>query len=454
MASARESLHGEWSSKIAFIMAASGAAIGLGNIWKFPYITGANGGGAFVMIYILCVLLMGIPIMMAEILLGRHGRRNPATTFAILAEEGKHAKHWYWAGFIGILSGFLILSYYSVIAGWGCDYIFHAAMGKFSNATANDIQRIFNTMVSNPWTLLLWHTLVISATTFVVALGLETGLEKSISFMFPTMIVLLLIVVAYAMTTGHFIEGLTFLFKPDFHKLSANGALIALGHSFFTLSLATGTMMVYGAYLPKNISITQAALSIAIADSSVALLAGMGIFPIVFAHHLEPQAGPGLIFKTLPLAFGNMPFGNLIATFFFIMLTFAAFTSAISLLEPSVAFVMEKFHLQRATACMLCGSIIWFLGIGTILSFNILQDFKLFSLTFFELLDYLTANIMLPTGGLLISIFAVWVLRKEISAKELNLDPQNKFFVAWQQTLRFVSPLAILLVTLDFLGVY
>lgn len=448
----RASMHGEWSSKIAFVMAASGAAVGLGNIWKFPYIAGENGGGAFVLIYLGCVLLIGIPVMMAEILLGRRGRRNPADTFRALAEEEGHSKHWQWMGGLSILAGFLILSYYSVIAGWACDYVFHALAGEFKNADKAVVQGIFKSITDDSSTLMLWHSFIMLATTLVVAMGVEKGLEKSILFLFPSMLALLLVVVGYAITTGYFGKGLSFLFHPDFSKLSSNGALIALGHAFFTLSLATGSIMMYGAYVPKKISITEAAIYIAGADTFIALVAGMGIFPIVFAHGLQPAAGPGLIFQTLPLAFGNMPFGTEIATIFFIMLVFAAFTSAISLLEPSVAWTMERFKINRTNAACLAGSLIWFLGIGTVFSFNVWAKVKIFGLNIFDFLDYITANIMLPLGGLIVAIFTAWMMRKSSLLEELQVN-ENKLFKCWRFTLRYITPVAIFLVTLDFIGV-
>ncbi len=452
MSQPRESLHGQWSSKLAFIMAASGAAVGLGNIWKFPYIAGKNGGGAFVLVYLVCVLLLGIPIMMGEILIGRRGRRNPAQSMALLSEESGHSKKWQWLGTLAILSGFLILSYYSVIAGWAIDYVFHAAKGAFLAKNAAQIDSLFSQMIANPWTLLTYHTLVMLATTVVVAKGVESGLEKAVYVMFPTMLLLILILVGYAIDTGYFAHGLKFLFHPNFSVLTPKAVLMALGHAFFTLSIATGTMMIYGAYVPRHISIVSVSLYIAIVDTLIALLAGLAIFPLVFAHGLEPAAGPGLIFKTLPLAFGAMHFGRVFATLFFLMLVFAAFTSAISLLEPSVAWLMETYHVKRARAAWVCGIAVWLVGLGTVFSFNTAKNWTVFGKTFFTGLDYVTANIFLPLSGLAIAIFCGWLMKKEFLLAELGCD-DGLMFACWRITLKIIAPVAVGAVFLYSLGI-
>ncbi len=452
MTEKRQSIHGEWTSRWAFILAATGAAVGLGNIWKFPYIAGINGGGAFVLIYLACVLIIGIPLMMTEVLIGRRGRQNPAGTMRSLAKDTGRSKHWQWIGAIGILSSFIILSYYCVIAGWAMNYIFRAASGAFHHASASQINHIFQHFVANPWKLLFWHSMVMLVTIFLVIRGVKGGLELAARFMFPAMLGLLIVLVIYATTTNHFIQGLTFLFKPDFSKLNSTSALSALGHAFFTLSLATGSIMMYGAYLPKKASITRAAIYIAIADTFVALLAGVAIFPIVFANGLQPSAGPGLIFQTLPIAFGQMPYGSLFASLFFLMLVFAAITSTISLLEPSVAWLIETFRISRLRASLYAGFGIWILGLGTIFSFNILENVKIFGMTIFDNLDYLTANIMMPLGGLLTVFFAAWLMRRSDVLEELGIS-DRLLFRAWYFAIRYLTPLAILLIFLNFVGI-
>ena len=464
--SEKSSIHGQWSSRLVFILAATGSAVGLGNIWKFPYITGENGGGAFVLIYLLCIALIGIPIMMAEIALGRRGRKSPINTMTDLAREENVSAGWSLLGWGGVIVGFLILSYYSVIAGWALSYIFRMAGGIFVGADADLVKTTFNTLIGNPESLLAWHTIFIVMSMVIVARGVRGGLEKAVTFLMPALFVLLLIMVGYALNTGYFSQGLDFLFHVDFNEVfykceSINGveqcafsgepALTALGHAFFTLSLGMGAIMVYGSYMPKKNSIASSTLIIAIADTVVALLAGMAIFPIVFANGLEPGAGPGLIFQTLPIAFGGMPGGQLFGTMFFVLLVFAAWSSAISLVEPGVAWLVENRGHNRVYAATVVGLLAWLLGLGTVFSFNIWsgEEYQLFGKTFFDLMDYLTSNIMLPLGGFLIAIFATWIMRKESVKDELNM---SKGFDVWYFITRFISPIAVLIVFLNAIG--
>ena len=333
---------GLWSSKFAFILAATGSAVGLGNVWKFPYVTGENGGGAFVLVYLLCIFIIGIPIMMAEVFIGRNGRHNPITSFRLVAERNLASSGWRISAIIGMLAAFIILSFYSVIGGWAASYVGHAAMGDFTGGTAESVGEMFGGLLASPTKLLLWHTVFMALVVLVVARGLKGGLERAVTILMPALFILLLMVVGYATTTGHFGEAVSFLFNPDFSALTVNGVLVALGHAFFTLSLGMAIMMAYGSYLSRDVSIGRTAVSVAIMDTVVALLAGLAIFPVVFANGLEAGAGPGLIFQTLPLAFGNMPMGTLFGTLFFVLLLFAAWTSGISLLEPVVEWIEEK----------------------------------------------------------------------------------------------------------------
>lgn len=455
----RESIHGSWSSKWAFVLAATGSAVGLGNIWKFPYITGENGGGAFVLVYLLCIALIGVPIMMAEIMLGRRGRQSPVNTMYNLAIESGHKPAWKYLGIMGVIAGFIILSYYSVIAGWSLYYIVLTALGEFNGLTPNGVSSKFGTFVSDPVYLLFFHTLFMLMTMYVVSRGVRSGLEKAVKFMMPALFLILLILLGYALNTGSFNKGLEFLFTPNFSKLSWGAVLTAMGHAFFTLSLGMGAIMVYGSYLPKNASITSTTFMIAGADTLVALLAGMVIFPLVFANGLEAGSGPGLIFITLPLAFGHMEGGIIFGTLFFILLTFAAWTSAISLLEPAVTWMVENHGFRRVKATIVSGFAIWALGIMTVFSFNI-WAFKLpFTISgktyengFFDFFDVLTANIMLPVGGLLIAIFAGWYMSKEASRDELDIGDGNAYQV-WHYVIRYISPIAILIVFLQLIGV-
>jgi NSS family neurotransmitter:Na+ symporter len=452
MSENRTSVHGQWSGRLAFVLAATGSAVGLGNIWKFPYIAGENGGGAFVLVYLICICMIGIPIMMAEIMLGRRGRRSPINTMAILAKEEGVSSAWSLLGWMGVIAGFLILSYYSVIAGWGLSYIWHGALGHFEGADAGQIKTIFDGLVGDWEKLLGWHTLFMVMTMLVVARGVRGGLERAVTILMPGLLLILVLLVGYSITNGDFDRGLAFLFTPDFSKLSTGAILTAMGHAFFTLSLGMGAIMVYGSYLPKGISIARTTFMVAGADTAVALLAGMAIFPIVFANGLEPGSGPGLIFQTLPLAFGQMPGGNVIGALFFIMLVFAAWSSAISLIEPAIAWLVENASMSRGRASILGGLVTWFTGVGTVLSFNLWSDVKWFDKTFFDLLDFLTANIMLPLGGVLIAVFAAWVMHRASSKDELEMG-DGPSFELWHFLVRFLAPIAVVLVFLSVIGV-
>jgi neurotransmitter:Na+ symporter, NSS family len=372
----RTSLHGLWSSRLAFILAVSGSAVGLGNIWKFPYVAGANGGGAFVLFYLLCVALIGLPIMMAEILIGRRGRRNPVATMRIIGEEEGSRPTWALVGIMGVIAGIIILSFYSVIAGWSLSYIGHAAMNRFSGAGGEEVNGLFGGMLADWRLLAFWHTLFMILTVFVVARGVERGLERAVRFLMPSLAILMVALLGYAIIHGDFRAGVNFLLEADFSKLSGDAMLAALGQAFFSLSIGMGAIMAYGAYLPEGTSITNTSISVVIADTGMALLAGLAIFPIVFAHGLDPGAGPGLIFQTLPLAFGNMAGGHLFGTLFFVLLTFAAWTSSIGLIEPAVAWNVETGAQPGVLRGRAIGLIIWALGFLTILSFNELENFK------------------------------------------------------------------------------
>jgi NSS family neurotransmitter:Na+ symporter len=454
MAKHKTSIHGQWTGRLAFILAATGSAVGLGNIWKFPYIAGENGGGAFVLVYLLCIAMIGVPIMMAEILLGRRGRQNPVDTMAQLAEEEGANRGWRYLGWMGVLAGFLILSYYSVIAGWALSYVLRAGLGEFVSVDGAAVTTIFESFVSSPEKLLLWHTVFMVMTMLVVAKGVRSGLERAVKWLMPGLFVILVLLVGYAMAEGNFAKGIHFLFDPDFSKIGWNAVLIAMGHAFFTLSLGMGAIMIYGSYLPEDISITRATFWVAAADTSVALMAGMAIFPIVFAHDLAPGAGPGLIFQTLPIAFGHMPGGMVVGTLFFIMLVFAAWSSSISLIEPAVTWLVENRNMSRGKACIISGIITWLIGIGTVLSFNLWSEYKLLGKTFFDLLDYLTANIMLPIGGVLIAVFAGWIMHRGSVRDELHMTEDSAAFEIWHFLVRFVTPVAVLVVFFNAIGVF
>lgn len=450
--------HGLWSSRMAFILAATGSAVGLGNIWKFPYITGENGGGAFVLVYLLCVAAIGIPIMMGEVLIGRKGRQSPINSMRVLAKAEGRSAGWGLLGWGGVIASFIILSFYSVIGGWATTYVGYSLSGSFSGASADTIGDLFSGLLGSPWKLTLWHSVFMGLTILVVARGVRAGLEKAVKFLMPTLFILLLVLVGFAMTTGHFGQGLAFLFTPDFSKLTTAGVLTAMGHAFFTLSLGMGVMIAYGSYLPANVSIAKTSIVVSLLDTLVALLAGMAIFPLVFANGMAPSAGPGLIFKTLPLAFGQIPGGSFFGTLFFLLLVFAALTSSISLLEPAVEWLEEHRGIDRKLSALVAGGAIWLLGLVSVLSFNLWSDvaplgmFEAFAgKTPFDLLDYLTASIMLPLGGLLVALFTGWAMTQESSRTALNMQDGPGFDI-WRLLVRYVAPIGVTIVFFYNLG--
>lgn len=446
-------LHPQWSSRLAFILAASGSAIGLGNIWKFPYLVGENGGGAFVLVYLLSVAGIGIPIMIAETLMGRRGRQSPINTMLTLAEEAKASPHWHYAGWLGVASGFLILSYYSVIAGWAMSYMFKINSALFENIDAAGATRLFEAFKASPEFQGIWHTLFMLATMFVVRRGVSGGLERLSRFMMPALLGMLLLLDFYAMGSGGFGQGVAFLFNPDFGKLSGAGVLAAMGQAFFSLGLGMGSIMVYGSYLPSDVSIARSTLFVAAADTLVALLAGLAIFPLVFANGLAPTMGPGLIFETLPIAFGQMPAGWLFGMVFFALVFFAAITSSVALIEPAVAWLSENQRMERGKACAISGAACWALGLGTVFSFNIWSDVKWFDRNIFQLVDMLTAEIMLPVGGVLVAVFAAWIMAREHSEAELALANPRHYDI-WRILARYVAPLGVALVFMDAMGLF
>lgn len=442
---------GLWSSRMAFILAATGSAVGLGNIWKFPYVTGENGGGAFVLVYLLCIAIVGIPIMMAEVYIGRSGRHNPITSFRLVAERNLASPVWRISAIVGVLAAFIILSFYSVIGGWAASYVGHAAMGDFTGQSADAIGELFGGLLASPVTLLIWHTIFMALVIFVVARGLKSGLERAVTILMPALFALLLVAVGYATTTGHFGDAVAFLFTPDFGALTMDGVLVALGHAFFTLSLGMAIMMAYGSYLGDDVSVGRTAVTVSIMDTVVALMAGLAIFPVVFANGLEAGAGPGLIFQTLPLAFGQMPMGSIFGALFFVLLLFAAWTSAISLLEPVVEWLEDKLIVGRVGSTVVVGVACWLLGIASILSLNEWSGFAPLGMferfegnTIFDLLDFFTANVMLPLSGLLTALFVGWCVAKE--SLQSNLALSGGSFALWYNLVRFVTPVAVAIV--------
>lgn len=449
------SIHGMWSSRMAFILAATGSAVGLGNIWRFPYITSENGGGAFVLVYLACILLMGLPLMLSEIMIGRRGRMSPVNSLKNLATESGSAKAWGGVGLIGIAAGFLILSFYSVVAGWTLYYAFHFFTQLFGASGIADPSATFAELLANPGRMTFWHGVFMVLTVGVVAMGVENGLERAVRVLMPLLFLLLLILLVYAATaTDAFGQAVVFLFRPDFSRLDAGVVMTAMGQAFFTLSLGMGSIMTYGAYLSSQSSIPRVGLTVALADTGVALIAGLAIFPIVIAYGLSPEGGgPGLIFESLPLAFADMPFGIVYGLMFFLLLSVAAWTSSISLLEPGTAFFVEATRFSRRSVALVLAAVAWLAGLVSVLSLNVWQEVNVIGeRNFMESAEYVANDIMLPLAGLFIAIFAGWVLSKTVSREELGERFPAWVYTGWLWLVRVATPLLILIVFAGKLG--
>jgi len=445
-----------WGSRIGFILAAAGSAIGLGNVWKFPYIAGENGGAAFVFIYLICIAFIGLPVLIGEILLGRTAQRNPVGTFRRLS--GK--PFWVAVGGMGVAAGFIILSYYSVVGGWCLGYIVESLRGSFfsfqeSQQTAN----LFKGLTANVSWIVGYHALFSLLTIGIVYFGVQGGIERGSKILMPLLFLIIFILVIRGLTLPGSGKGMAFLWNPVWSKVTGKSVLLALGHAFFTLSLGMGAMMTYGSYTSKKDNLPWSALNIVVLDTLIALMAGIAIFTAVFATGLRPDAGPGLIFHTLPLVFNKMPGGAFFAILFFVLLTIAALTSAISLLEVVVAYFVDERGWQRHRAVLVFGAVIFLAGVPSALSSNVLKDFTLFGLTVFDAVDYLAANILLPLGGLMISVFIAWEwgLKKAMEHLRQGAEQffQNYPWVGslWGFTVRWVAPLLILLVFLNSIGI-
>ncbi len=434
------------------MLATAGSAIGLGNIWKLPYMIGVNGGSAFVMVFVICIFLVGIPLMMTEILLGRRAQKNPLDGMQALAIEANKSSIWKYLGGMGMLTGLLILGFYSVIGGWVLNYIFEAGNGSFAGISAAQSTANFDALLSSPLKLLFWHTVFMFMTMSVVAHGVNSGLEKANNILIPSLFAILLVLLGYSMSVGNMSAAYQFMFKPDFSKITPVVVLSALGHAFFSLSLGMGAVMVYGSYLQRHVSIARTTIYIALADTMLGLLVGLAIYSLVFANHLAPNAGPGLIFQTLPIAFGHMPGGSIIGILFFMLIAFAAWTSSISLVEPAIAWIVENTKVKRHIAAWTLGFVVWLLGVTVALSFNEWKGVKIiFGLNIFETLDKLTSTILLPLGGLLMAIFAGYFMQKQHVQEELDL--QDKAFKLWRFTNNVIAPIAITAVFLYLFGI-
>ena len=446
--------HETWSSRGAFLLAAIGAAVGLGNIWRFPYLVGENGGSAFVLVYIVCIAVVGIPILIAELMMGRRGRMSPIGTMSVLAEEAGASPHWRKAGWLAVITIFLAGSFYYVVASWVLAYVLLAIDGAFNGIDGAGTHDLFTALIGDPLRLSLWFAIFMAMTIFIVASGIRNGLERAVRFLMPSLFALLVVMVAYSAYVGDFAAGLSFLFQFDVSKITSSVVLAAVGQAFFTLGIAQAVMITYAAYMPSHVRLPQAAVVIALADLLVAILAAMMIFPIVFANGLEPASGPGLIFETLPIAFGQMPGGRFFASLFFLLVAIAALTSTISGVEPIVSWAEEHHGWQRKRVSVLVGLAIWLVGLASVFSFNIWSGFTPLDMfqtfqgkTIFNLLEYLTVNIMMPVNGLLIALFAGWLMSKSSVLDELAIAEGN-MYRSFRFLLRFVAPVAIVAIFL------
>ncbi|WP_252177134.1 sodium-dependent transporter [Endozoicomonas sp. 4G] len=434
-----------WNNRWTFMLAAAGSAIGLGNIWKFPYIAGQYGGGAFVLVYLLCIALVGIPLLMAETAIGRSTRLSPLNAMRKLTRDAGVFRGWEVIGWMGMLTGFIILTFYSVVAGWALSYAWDLLTGVFNGMNADQIGGEFEALTASAPRQIFWHTLFMVITVLITARGVHKGLEKGLQVMMPTLFILLFAMLGYSiLATGEFMRGFHFMFDVDFSKITGEAVVAAMGQAFFTLSLGMCALMAYGAYMPANNSIPRTALNVAFLDTLMAIVSGLIVFPIVYAHGLEPSAGPGLLFVSLTSAFANIPGGSIVGFMFFVLVGIAALSSAISLIEPSLAWVTERFGINRVLGTCLIGGSIWLVGLGSVFSFNIWADVKFFDKTIFDLAGYMTDVFLLPLGGALIAIFAGWVLKRSVMSNELAMSVG--LFNVWRFSVRIIVPVAVALI--------
>jgi len=447
--SSMDQTRSHWSSRWAFFLVTIGSAVGLGNIWKFPYMAGVNGGSAFVLVYLACILAIGLPLLIAELMLGRRGQGNPVATMGTLAQEASVPQLWKGLGLMGIVGALLIFSFYSVVAGWILDYSLQAFNG-FAGITPEMAGQRFSELLANPIRLIGWHSVFMLMTGFIVVRGITSGIEAANKILMPTLFIIVLVLLAYGIFAADMLGALKFMFHFNAKEITASVVLSAMGHAFFTLSLGMGAIMTYGSYLDRRTPIVRTCIQIALADTVIALLAGLAIFAIVFANGQAPAAGPGLILQTLPIAFAQMPLGHLIGVLFFLLVLFAAWTSSISLLEPFVSYVTEHFKLSRNQATWSTCGAAWLLGIAVCLSFNAWQNVKFLDLGIFDLLDAVTSKIIMPISGLLIAIFVGWIMRREHVRQELAMG--NASFHLLNMLLRYLAPVAIVLIFLNVIG--
>ena len=442
-----------WKSRAGFILASAGSAVGLGNIWKFPYITGVNGGGAFVLVYLACIAFVGLPVMAAEILMGRSTQKSPVGALRQLAGR---SSPWVAFGWLGVASSFVILSYYSIVAGWSLHYSWLAITGKISGAAPESFQPAFDAVFASPSLNLFWHGVFMLLTAAVVIGGVSKGLERWARILMPLLLLMLVALLIKSFTLEGFWRGFEFVFGFHSEQLTAAGVLEALGHAFFTLSLGMGSIMTYGSYLKTDDDIVAASITVSFLDTLIALLATLVLFPVIFTFGLEPSAGPGLVFITIPIALSQMAGGDLLAFTFFGLLVFAALTSAISMLEVTAAYFIDERGWTRRKATLISGAMVALVGIPSALSGGELfgDGFAgIFGKNWFDAFDYLASNWMLPLGGLGVAIYTGWKMDDKIRRHHfLSGTKLGLFFTGWLLLLKFLVPVAITLVFLHAVG--
>ncbi len=439
-----------FGSRLGVIAATAGSAVGLGNIWRFPYVLGENGGGAFLLIYLAIMFSIGIPVMMSELAIGRRSQRNPVGAFRVLAP----GKPWYLVGMMGVISAFMILAFYTAVAGWTLEYIYQTIIGGFREKSPDELTAMFNSFRGESLRPALWFTIFMIATSIIVLGGIRKGIEKATRIMMPVLFILLLIMCVKALTLGGSGKGLIFLFKPDFSKVTGSVVLMALGQVFFSLSIGMGTIITYGSYIQKDNKLAATSVQVSLIDTLVAVLAGIAIFPAVFAFGISPASGEALTFIVLPGIFQQMPAGMIFAFIFFLLLALAALTSTISVLEVIVAYFSEQLGLTRRMAILLATISMFILGITASLSLGVTSGIKLFGLNTFDLFNTTTANILLPLGGLLIVIFLGWFFPAKEVLDELSNGGalKTRYFMLYRFIIRFVAPIAITIVFLNSIG--
>lgn len=440
----------QWASKLGFILATAGSAIGLGAIWKFPYMAGVSGGGAFFFIFLIFTVFIGMPILLAEFIIGRGSQKDAIQAYSTYAPNSS----WHFIGRLGMVTCFILLSFYSVVGGWILLYLVQTALGNLSGLPESEYGELFNSFISNPSIAIISQVIFIAITIVVVARGVEKGIERASKIMMPALFIAFIVLIVRSLTLNNISEGIAFFLYPDFTDLSSKTILFALGQSFFSISVGVSVMVTYSSYLSKKEDLSKSALTIVMMNVFISVLAGLAIFPAVFSFGFEPAEGPGLLFVVLPAVFDKMPFGALFLFIFLLLFLFATFTSAFSMLEIIVAAFTKGDSTRRTKVSWITGILIFLTGIPAALSYGVLSDFTLFGMTMFDLSDYLVSNILMPVGALLISIFAAFKMPRKVLMDEISAgsDYGKRIFAVWFLLIKYVAPIAIIIVFLDAIG--